>query len=734
MQNIARAGTRALLICAPLAVFTPCGAVSVEQNCLDEGNARRKLDFCTKAIAAVSADTPKPDMARLYVERAVAETVLGKTDFAVEDANRAVSLAPTDAKVQLFAGETLMHLGKYERALLALSKAADARDDTEISGWALYLKAICYAMIGRADEAGTQLASARAVLPARQADYEKEKKIYEGLKTRQDKARKLESFEKAKKELAAGKLDRAAALFSDALASNPAFTELNSWLGSVYFDQGDYARALQYLLLVPEAERWNYYIAVSQLNLSMYDKALAAFRLSLNDSFDKNRGEDHKAESIKTAAQLAGYFEGLKAGDDAAAKGDAAAAAAAYETARGFFDTPELQARLDKAATVPADKKNSAKNGGKGGSSFVLKLALAVFGLMLGLFLVVKLKAAAARGKVRRWENFVGRALSLPYRESYALYAEYKEKNPAGAARLAKRISEYMAESCDLELVQAFAEEVEPDDRNRFLISAAAMFITSGGTSNCVEALAVLNRMPFDQWDDGAVFMFVNAHVLSDDVLFQHPPGELAEIWAPGIAAEAYFLLARIYARRGNYAFALSVMERLPSFSWTDAHWVLYLRCMFALGAIGRVEIERVPDAYKAIVAEQLFKAGLFKRITKFLNNLPRDRWQPEYYFYSFFISLSGRFEDSWPYYASFSELFPVGKANRIHYMFALLCEHVGKFDKARAIYDSFASARRNYKDMARRAELIRAKRVAQLSPAASELRGILPASVFSAG
>ncbi|MDD4004889.1 MAG: tetratricopeptide repeat protein [Elusimicrobiaceae bacterium] len=735
---LARVFRAAVLVVFTAAVSAGRAAAGPAEDCLTESVAKQKLEICSKAIASADPNTPKSDIARLYSERSAAETVLGKPDYAIDDINKAITLDPSNATLHMSVGEIYMHLGKYDKALKYLIKAAELKAGSDTAGWALYLKSIYYSMLGRYSLAQSSLKSARQMLPDRYADYETEKAVYSSIKDKKYQTKLLESFEAGKRELSAGQLERAAAFFSESLASNPSLKEASSWLGSVYYDQGDYPRALQALLAVPEAERWNYYIAACQFRTGQYEKALASFRAAAKDGPDKNRGEDNKQEGMKVLTLLTGYFDNVKKGDKAGDQGDTAGALEAYEKARGYLETSEIKALIETQTDI-LNRKNSQIPGAAAepepeSSSVLRTAAITVLVLALVILAIVKIKNGIARDRVQRWENFVARVLSLPYRDAFSLYCDYKDRNPYDAPRLARRMIEFVANSCDFELVKVFAAEFEEEDRNRFIAASAAAFIRQGGFANCIDALGLINEIPFEQWDDGAVFIFVNAHVLCDPVLFDKSSGDMRDIWAPGIMPEAYFLLARVYARRGEMGFALRVMEHLPQYSWSDPHWLLYLRSMFAAGGIAKIELNHVPDEYKIIVVEELFKAGLLKRVANHLNDLSRQRWRPEYFFYMFFISLKGKFDESWEYYNLFSESFPVGKFSRVHYMFALLCEHLGKHEKALSIYESFISAKKYYKDMNQRARMIREKKISELSSAAEQLRRILPASVFAGG
>jgi len=161
-------------------------------------------------------------------------------------------------------------------------------------------------------------------------------------------------------------------------------------------------------------------------------------------------------------------------------------------------------------------------------------------------------------------------------------------------------------------------------------------------------------------------------------------------------------------------------------------------------GAAGRLEtldISAVPAQFRLYVVETLVRMGRHHgKVFEFLTNEPRQKWLKEYYLYMFLYLMrdhhdepfSLHFDSAWDQYKQMSERFNIRAAPAVHYMFGIVCERLGRFDRAADIYGYFKEAAIIYKDEIKRMTQIKAKEEAQISPAAVEiLSQMLPEDFF---
>jgi len=256
-----------------------------------------------------------------------------------------------------------------------------------------------------------------------------------------------------------------------------------------------------------------------------------------------------------------------------------------------------------------------------------------------------------------------------------------------------------------------------------------------------MDALQLINMIPFLSWGEAETAVFINAHLAADNVLLTGSKKGDPTLWPPDIPAATYMKLAAIYSDKKNYAFTEGALECLPVYKWEKPQWDLYISTKETAGRLDTIDISSVSADYKLYVVEKLIKLGKnHKKVREFLINEPRQKWLKEYYLYMFIYLIQDHydepntlhFDSAWDQYKQMSDLFDVRKSAAARYMFAMICERVGRFDRAADVYKQFKEAAIIYKDEIKRLLQITNNEQDKISPKAAEvLLQILPADFF---
>ncbi|MBI5623386.1 MAG: tetratricopeptide repeat protein [Elusimicrobia bacterium] len=163
-----------------------------------------------------------------------------------------------------------------------------------------------------------------------------------------------EKFAAGRAFLDGGKLQEAKQSFEEAVACRPANVDFLNWLGSVYGDLGNHAKAVETLRKAARSSRaaaWNFYLGRSLLAQGLLAEAKTALSDGLSESPLNNRGVDRRGDVRALMEKLEGYGAALNTANERLAEGRFADARQAAETALAHLPTPQAQALVDDASS-----------------------------------------------------------------------------------------------------------------------------------------------------------------------------------------------------------------------------------------------------------------------------------------------------------------------------------------------------------------------------------------------
>ncbi|MFA6583646.1 MAG: tetratricopeptide repeat protein [Elusimicrobiaceae bacterium] len=709
-----------------LAVFFAAFSISGfcgGDDCFANLPAPKKLAACTAAISEWKGKGGDSEVALYYAARANAQYLSGSPEHAREDADSAVNLDPKNPDLYVNRGRLLMRIDEIDSAVSDFNSAVKLGAGSKTSAWAYYNLAVAYTLMGRRDVSDPQLQAGRTLAPEMYQNYVADINYF--LKRKNQRLQQArDNFTAGKDAVSAGDFVKAAELFSASYNMEPDVQEYKSWLGSIYFDMGKYAKAYAALTDVSQDQRWNYYIAMTLFKEGKFEESLAAFKTALGDGPAKNRGVDRGAEIAEKIAAIEGYLSAMAEAKSAAKTGDLEKAVATLEKSLGFLDLDSTKALLKVYEKEIADKKSASKKTLIGIGLFVLVLA----GMGAFFFTTYKMYKRSTARKGETWEDFIRKIISLRPREAFTSYHEYKVDHEKEAPIVAERMMPLITHSCDFELMLAFSREFSGPKKRDFLVVAAELLNQSGKYQDSFDALQLLNNIPFSEWGDREAAVFSAAHIQCDGVLLDESKKADQSVWSHDINPQAYFSLADIYARKGDPANALKALSKLPQYSWVENHWLLYINCMAQAGRLTEVDLSVMSAQFRSPVIEELFRREQFGKLMDYFTNSPRQKWEAEYYFYAFCITLTERFDNAWEFYKQLADHYPLTAKAHPHYAIGLMCEKAGRYDKAAFVYEAFVNKEIYYQDCNRRRKNIEAGKYDQLVPFPNEiLAAILP-------
>ena len=705
------------------------------EDCLKPSAPEARISACSSAISAWKENDGARSLYAFHTMRGIAAVKLGLFARALADLDRAAELNPSADEPFINRGWAYLRAGDYPGAEKDFEKTAASKNQKN-SAWAYYSLALAHYLQGNSSVAEKELAAARGLAPELYGKYEKEYAAFAAASAARLAAAE-KSFSAGKAALYEGNMPLALNSFQLALSSSPGNIEYGNWLGSALLDAGRHEDALRMLGFAPEAERWNYYIGLALFQAGRLEEASKALTDALQDAPAKNRGQNIAADARNRIARIAAYLSGVEKARKAVSAGDGKTARESLREALGAIETAEAKKLLEQQLAAEAEHKTAVRN--RIALSIVLLLLLAAaFYVGKGMF------ARYANIKSERKDvkdSFYSSAAEKPPRDAVMAYFDYKPNHEAEAPQFAARLMRKVAVSRDFETIKSFSGEFAPENRREFLLLAAETYIKAGTFEASMDALQLLNMIPFGLWLDEESAVFVTAHLVTDELLLSNRKVDEG-IWPqdPAASASVYLPLAQAYLDKKNYPFLEAVLDRLPSYKWEPAHWDLLLKSREATGRLDTVDVAAVPVEYKLRVLEALVRQGRKEKVTEFLINEPRQNWLKEYYFYMFLYSLRDRwgdpstlyFDASWEYYKQLADKFDVKAAPLVHYVFAIACEKAGRFDMAARIYRNFKSASPGFRDAVKRLELMEGGSQSSLSPTADQLLApLLPKDFF---
>ena len=656
---------------------------------------------CSEVIKArgISDGSAKHVQYRLMLARAF--SAQGKYTEALGNIEAALSVAQQQegAEPLIERGIIQNKLENYSNAILDFNEAIKLGAGKQITGRAYFNLAISFEMIGKTDAARKQMLAGKVMAPAL---YDEALREYKTFRLAQETRKRLvkQYFEQGLNELQSKAYDKAVESFQLAASSDSMNLEYQSWIGSVFYEVKNFDKALSYLQIPPPAERWNYYMGRCFLELGLYGEALEAFKLAKSDVPPKNRGVDVSSETAHYIGILNGYAEEYQLGMKFAKEKKHDEAISHFSKALGFIQTEEVKSYVAaqkklKAQAVSAAKTQKTKN--------IIMLLLTV---MVIVFLNLMRNASAARKRAARQQRdqeFL-ELLDKNPREAKEAFAFYKETYPDQAPELASRLRDSMAKSGDVRLIREFAAELRPDELSSYILTAVQTLNASRQFQSSQDALGLMDLIPYQQWGEKEVSAFCALHDVMDPVLLDPSNYVSPEIWKAEVPASAYLALSNMYLARKEHIKAVQILEKKPKYSWEDDYWKVYLKCKAGIGAIKEVNIADLPDSMRLSFMEEMFRGGFSEEVNEYLLNEPRYKWKPEYYFYSFAITAQTKGpDDAMDLYRQLKEQASADKAAQVYYIIAVMCEHMGRPEKAVEIYQYMGALKADCMDSAAR-------------------------------
>ncbi|MBI5881726.1 MAG: tetratricopeptide repeat protein [Elusimicrobia bacterium] len=174
-----------------------------------------------------------------------------------------------------------------------------------------------------------------------------------------------EKFAAGRAFLDGGKSAEALQAFEEAVACRPANVDFLNWLGSVYGDLGDHAKAVETLrkaAAMSRAAAWNFYLGRSLLAQGQLADAKAALVAGLTESLLNNRGMDRRGDIRVLMDKLEAYGKALDTANARLAEGRLEEARAAAEAALAQMDTLQAKALRDDAVSRIAAEARRSRN------------------------------------------------------------------------------------------------------------------------------------------------------------------------------------------------------------------------------------------------------------------------------------------------------------------------------------------------------------------------------------
>ena len=682
------------------------------------------VEKCTEVIKARGLSDGSAKHVQYRVMLAKAFAAQGKYTEALGNIESALQVAQLQegAEPLIERGIIQNKLENYSNAIMDFNEAIKLGAGKQISARAYFNLAISFEMIGKPDAARKQMLAGRVMAPNLYADALREYKTFR--QAQEDRKRMVQQyFDRGRMELESKGYDRAVEMFQLAASSDSTNLIYQSWIGSVYFEIKNFDKALSYLQIPPPQDRWNYYMGRCFMELGLYGEALEAFKLAKTDAPPKNRGLDVSSDTAHYIAILNGYAEEYQLGVKASKDKKHDEALTHFNKALGFIQTEEVKNYVVSQKKLKANAAVAARN--QKTKNIVLVLII----VMSGIFLNLMRNAAAARkraAKQQRDQEFL-ELLDKNPREAKEAFLSFKESYPQQAPELASRLKENMAKSGDVRLIREFADELQPDEIPDYMLVAVAALNAPRQFQFSQDALGLLNLIPYEKWGEKEIAAFCAVHDVLDPVLLDPSNYVSQDVWSTSVPASAYLALSNMYLARKEHNKSVQILEKNPKYSWEDDYWKVYLKCKTDVGQLQQVNIADVPESMRLGLMEEMFRKGFSHEVSEYLLNEPRYKWKPEYFFYSFAITAQAKGpDDALDVARQLREVASPDKAPQVYYIIAVMCEHMGRPEKAAEIYQSMAALKVECMDAAARLAAISAGKAPSPSPA-QVLAQVLP-------
>jgi TPR repeat protein/tRNA A-37 threonylcarbamoyl transferase component Bud32 len=160
----------------------------------------------------------------------------------------------------------------------------------------------------------------------------------------------------------------------------------------------------------------------------------------------------------------------------------------------------------------------------------------------------------------------------------------------------------------------------------------------------------------------------------------------------------------------GSDEAALALLQKKTTKTWEAGDYALLVAIHRALGTLGRIDVEAMPEPQRVLVAEGFLDEGKPERSLDVLGGVSKPVWRVREYGTALrSLGKLDRYEAASALYQDIQKSAPVGQAPELHYLFAVLCERAGKFERAKAVYRDILAGKSGYKDASQRLENLEA-------------------------
>ena len=383
-KNCLQMGLFAIFLC----VFA--NNLHSQKACLKNPDAVAQIQACTESISKWQKKQGNPRLAVYYRSRAIAHTKEKRYQNAVEDVEKALSLDPDNAQNFLLRGWIYNRFGYYDRAIDNFYSVTKLTPKSRQGAWAYYNLAISYHLQGKKLLADKHLNAAKEIMPQLYEEYLKELEYFNA-RERAQKDRGKQNFIAALRSIKDKDYQQAEKSILEAIKIEPSNSDYINWLGSVYFEMADYEKAINVFTNVPQEKRWNYYLGLAFVARNELENAKQAFDEAVNDSPEKNRGQDIKEKAEKYAQRLKDYLFYLNEAQAAANRGDHKASIESVDKALANLKIKKAR-DLKESQTKIYDAKQKAKKR----LPWIILLVIVAMAFLI-MILTIMLKVIKAR-------------------------------------------------------------------------------------------------------------------------------------------------------------------------------------------------------------------------------------------------------------------------------------------------------------------------------------------------
>lgn len=709
--------------------------LAAQKECIENPDPAAQIKACKIAIDQWSTEQGKPRLALYHRSLAVAytkEEKLSQTqkyEYALENIEKAIGYDPDEAQNFLVRGWIFNRFNFYDRAIESFEIVTKLTPTSEKGGWGYYNLAISYSLINKPDIAEKHLKAARQIAPNLYDDYLKELEYFTEQEYKINR-KASEHFSAGLRAFSEKKYKQALEFFEKSIELQPRNSKYTGWLGVTYFEMGNFEKATEILTQPPPEERWNYYIGLCYVAEQKLEKARDLFEKAITDTPPKNRGQNIKTKAQEYRDKLNKYLSFYTQAQEAAVKGkNLISAELAGKALENLKTRKALELREDQLAIYAKKQKAKKILPWLVGFIIIALVFAIVFSKMTG-----KIAKNILQSKKRQQTLDIAQQARLNPKGIFLQYLAEKNTGKQNPLEVAKKWSKSIALTRDTELLEAFTDELAPEDRKNYLLTAAWDLLDTKQTENAKHALLFVNKISFDQWGPEEAAAFTQGHLICDEEILTDTK-ENRKFWHKEIPSQAYHTLARKYSVDGKYDKANAVILKIPMYKWDDKLWQTIITIKTAQNTLDTVEISTLPENIKTTVMEKLFHEGHTKKVTDYILTQNEESYKPDFYFYLFAYFAKTDFDKAWQYYGELCTKLEVNQDPKVFYAIALLCEILEKYNKALEIYEKITFAAGDYKDVRNRKLYIRQSQGKFISPPAGEiLANILPPDFSTIG